>query len=410
MYYTVYKITNLVNQKYYIGQHITKNLYDSYMGSGIAISSAIKKYGVSSFKKDILYVFDNFTDMNNKEIELINSSVIKDSQSYNIILGGMYSGNAGFLTAKLKGNTRFTKILAIDYDANIHITPHTGSLIVKLKSNSTRYRISSYEYKTNKHLYNTPSSGMVNVKLKGDNTFCRVSMSEYTSNKHLYDTASTNKVSIRHKITGNTSSINISEYDYNIHEKVFGGIVSKINGKNVYVPKDKFYEDNLDGIHKGMVTALNIETNKCKHITQEEFHNNRHLYNANGYGTVVATNKISGISKRISREEFNTERNLWTVTTEGYTTVYDIRLSKFCNVLSKDYNPIYHKRASDKKFICYNSDSSIKFQYWGSKKNFIDCYNASSSLWACVLNGEIFNAKRVCKNFNGCYFKLIKWY
>ncbi len=377
MYYTVYKITNLVNQKYYIGQHITKNLYDSYMGSGTAIRSAIKKYGVSSFKKDILYVFDNFTDMNNKEIELIDLPVVKDSQSYNIILGGMYSGNNGFLTAKLKGDISFTKIPTMDYDKTIHITP---------------------------------SSGMVNVKLKSNNTFCRISMSEYTSNKHLYDTASTNKVSIRHKITGNTSSINISEYDYNIHEKVFGGIVSKINGKNVYVPKDKFYEDNLDGIHKGMVTALNIETNKCKHITQEEFHNNRHLYNANGYGTVVATNKISGISKRISSEEFNTERNLWTVTTEGYTTVYDINRSKFCNVLSKDYNPRYHKRASDKKFICYNSDSSIKFQYWGSKKNFIDCYNASSSLWACVLNGEIFNAKRVCKDFNGCYFKLIKWY
>ena len=70
MFYTVYKTTNLLNNKIYIGLHETEDLNDSYLGSGILLKQAIKKYGSNNFKKEILFVYDNKIEMINKEKEL----------------------------------------------------------------------------------------------------------------------------------------------------------------------------------------------------------------------------------------------------------------------------------------------------------------------------------------------------
>jgi len=98
VFYTIYKITNNIDGKFYIGMHKTDNLEDGYMGSGKLICRAIKKHGRVNFTKEILHVFDNEEDMKNKEKEL----VILSEQSYNLCEGGQ--GGFGYINSnKLSG-------------------------------------------------------------------------------------------------------------------------------------------------------------------------------------------------------------------------------------------------------------------------------------------------------------------
>jgi hypothetical protein len=90
MRYLIYKITNKVNGKYYIGRHATNNINDDYMGSGIGIKNAIKKYGIENFVKEIITEVPNSDSLWELEKEIVNDSVVKDKMSYNMSYGGKH--------------------------------------------------------------------------------------------------------------------------------------------------------------------------------------------------------------------------------------------------------------------------------------------------------------------------------
>lgn len=79
----IYKTTNLVNGKIYIGQD--KNNNPNYYGSGKLLKLAMKKYGKENFKKEILEECNSEDHLNKREIFWItNCNSVDRKIGYNI--------------------------------------------------------------------------------------------------------------------------------------------------------------------------------------------------------------------------------------------------------------------------------------------------------------------------------------
>lgn len=76
-----YKTTNKLNGKYYYGS----GCKDNYIGSGIKLMEAIKKYGIENFEFKILKYFDNRIDAYEFENRFLHLFKLKeDPMSYNM--------------------------------------------------------------------------------------------------------------------------------------------------------------------------------------------------------------------------------------------------------------------------------------------------------------------------------------
>lgn len=87
-YYGLYKITNLANGKMYIGQHVTSDLDDGYMGSSKILKCAIKKYGPQCFRKEWICFCEDKQELDYMERVFVDQTWIDRSDTYNLKLGG----------------------------------------------------------------------------------------------------------------------------------------------------------------------------------------------------------------------------------------------------------------------------------------------------------------------------------
>ena len=87
-YFYLYQITNLINNKIYIGVHKTSSIDDGYMGSGKVLLRAYEKYGIENFQKDILEYFHSSTEMFNREKEVVTDDFLLREDTYNLRRGG----------------------------------------------------------------------------------------------------------------------------------------------------------------------------------------------------------------------------------------------------------------------------------------------------------------------------------
>ena len=87
-HYLIYQTTNLVNNKIYIGKHITENIEDQYFGSGKYLKRAIEKYGLENFEFKILFELQNKEEMNLLEKCVVTQEFCDREDTYNINIGG----------------------------------------------------------------------------------------------------------------------------------------------------------------------------------------------------------------------------------------------------------------------------------------------------------------------------------
>ena len=199
-YYGIYKITNLLNGKMYIGQHTTSNLDDGYMGSGVIITKAIKKYGVENFRKEWLMFCEDEEELNYMERVFVDQTWVDRSDTYNIALGGdcktwtdeirknhSYVMNKPEVKAKYSGENAPMKrpeVRAKFIGAN---NPNYG----KPRSEETRKKIS--EAKRGKHLseetrrkMSEARKGRVAPNLKWTYDICKQEALKYKNKSEFY--------------------------------------------------------------------------------------------------------------------------------------------------------------------------------------------------------------------------------
>lgn len=68
MYGYIYKTTNLINNKIYIGKHKSEIFDIKYKGSGQILKSAFIKYGKNNFSCSVIDYANSLEELNKKEI------------------------------------------------------------------------------------------------------------------------------------------------------------------------------------------------------------------------------------------------------------------------------------------------------------------------------------------------------
>ena len=109
-YHFIYKTTNLLNGKYYIGMHSTDNLNDGYMGSGKRLRYSINKHGVENHKKEVLEFFEDRKKLAIREREIITLNEIAKEECLNLCVGGQ----GGFINEEgyKKGAKKMSEIIS----------------------------------------------------------------------------------------------------------------------------------------------------------------------------------------------------------------------------------------------------------------------------------------------------------
>jgi len=116
VYGFIYKITNTINNKVYVGQHMGID-FSEYWGSGLLLNRAYAKYGKEAFKREIVDFASSKDELNFMECFYIQKLGSMRPYGYNIATGGK-GGYTGVLTEESRqkiSNAKKGRPLSIEH-------------------------------------------------------------------------------------------------------------------------------------------------------------------------------------------------------------------------------------------------------------------------------------------------------
>lgn len=254
-YYLLYKTTNLLNGKYYIGIHRTKNKNDSYLGSGKALKEDIKKLGKENFKRVILEETTSMKKLKKLESEIVTEKFLKKKNVYNLALNGGNSNGwintKGLITVRGKDG----KCLRVSVNDPRYLSGELqnltkGQITVKDKNGNT-FNVS----KNDKRYLSGELTGILKNRTLVKNEKGKISLISTNDPRFLSGkliSISKNTVAVKDKF-GNKSRVSINDPKY-------------LNGE-------------LIGVTKGMIRICNLKLKANKIIEPSDFSK----YNSEGW-------------------------------------------------------------------------------------------------------------------------------
>lgn len=142
MFYILYKTTNTINNKIYVGIHATENIDDGYIGSGTKLKYAVKKYGKDKFVREILGFFLSYDDLIKAEKTIVTEEFCLRKDTYNTELGG---AGGKVWTEEMKQKVSNSKLGSTPWNKGVA----TGSFMTAIEKEKLKIRMSG----SNNHMF-----------------------------------------------------------------------------------------------------------------------------------------------------------------------------------------------------------------------------------------------------------------